>query len=65
MRYWKARGMTRYDMCGGGGYKAKYGGQPIAVPWVRKSRFEFLAKQRDLFKKLYWLMHGLAGRGKR
>jgi CelD/BcsL family acetyltransferase involved in cellulose biosynthesis len=65
MRYWKARGMTRYDMCGGGAYKAKYGGQPISVPWVRKSRFEFLARQRDLFKKLYWLMHRLAGRGKR
>jgi hypothetical protein len=54
MRYWKARGMTRYDMCGGGDYKAKYGGQAIGPLWVRKSKYQFLARQRDLFKQLYW-----------
>jgi hypothetical protein len=54
MRYWKARGMTRYDMCGGGGYKAKYGGETIAPLWIRISKYEFLAKQRDRLKQLYW-----------
>jgi len=62
MRYWKARGITRYDMCGGGNYKAKYGGQTISVPWIRKSRYRFMAVQRDLFKKLYWTAKRVAGR---
>lgn len=65
MRYWKARGMTRYDMCGGGLYKAKYGGQEIAVPWLRHSKFAFVAKQRDWFKQIYWASKRLAGRVKR
>ena len=61
MRYWRARGMSKYDMCGGGLYKAKYGGQVIDVPWVRKSKYEFLAQQRDRAKKLFWLAKRLAG----
>jgi len=62
MRYWKARGMTRYDMGGGGNYKAKYGGDAIAVPWVRKSKYAFLARQRDRAKKFFWFTKRLAGR---
>jgi lipid II:glycine glycyltransferase (peptidoglycan interpeptide bridge formation enzyme) len=45
IRYWKAKGITKYDMGGGGEYKKKYGGQEIKVPWVRKSKhsiFEYL-----------------------
>jgi predicted N-acyltransferase len=45
IRYWKAKGITRYDMGGGGEYKKKYGGKEIKVPWIRKSRhpiFEYL-----------------------
>ncbi len=62
MRYWKARGMTRYDMGGGGNYKAKYGGAAIAVPWARKSKYAILAKQRDRAKRLFWFTKRLAGR---
>jgi CelD/BcsL family acetyltransferase involved in cellulose biosynthesis len=54
MRYWKARGMTRYDMGGAGEYKAKYGGNAIAPLWIRMSKYEFLTKQRDRLKQLYW-----------
>ncbi len=61
MRYWKARGMTRYDMCGGGLYKAKYGGQTIAPLWLRKSKYALLAQQRDRVKKLFWLAKRWAG----
>jgi hypothetical protein len=39
MRYWRSRGVERYDMGGGGRYKSKYGGREIVVPWVRQSRF--------------------------
>lgn len=52
MRYWKSRGITRYDMGGGGRYKEKYGGEPICVPWFRLSRFRLLAQSRDLARRL-------------
>ncbi len=38
MRYWKERGIDRYDMGGGGDYKSQYGGARIVVPWIRMSR---------------------------
>ncbi|HKM81857.1 MAG TPA: GNAT family N-acetyltransferase, partial [Candidatus Acidoferrum sp.] len=37
LRYWKSRGMRWHDWGGGGEYKQKYGGTPIAVPWFFKS----------------------------
>ncbi len=39
MRYWKAVGIRRYDMGGGGEYKRKYGGREIVVPWLRASKY--------------------------
>ncbi|HEV7824618.1 MAG TPA: GNAT family N-acetyltransferase [Mycobacteriales bacterium] len=47
MRYWRARGVTRYDMGGGGEYKRKYGGREIAVPWFRGSRYAVLEPLRS------------------
>ncbi len=38
IKYWKARGMRTFDLVGRGDYKLKYGSEPIAVPWVRKSK---------------------------
>jgi CelD/BcsL family acetyltransferase involved in cellulose biosynthesis len=61
MRYWKARGMTKYDMCGGGAYKAKYCGQVIDVPWLRRSKYEFLAQQRDRAKRVFWFAKKFSG----
>lgn len=52
MKYWKARGVTRYDMGGGGEYKRKYGGYEIAVPWIRKSRYPGLGILRSLAKQM-------------
>jgi hypothetical protein len=39
MRHWKARGMTTFEMGGGGEYKRRYGGEEICTPWARKSRY--------------------------
>ena len=61
MRYWKARGMARYDMGGSGVYKKKYGGTPIAIPWIRKSKYDLLAKQRNRVKRLYRMSQRLRG----
>lgn len=56
MSHWKARGITAYDMGGGGDYKAKYGGAPIEVGWLRTSRFDALERARttvlDLRKRV-------------
>ena len=51
MRYWKARGISRYDMGGAGAYKEKYGPATMTVPWLRRSRYEFIAPLRDTAKK--------------
>ena len=64
MRYWKNRGMLRYDMGGGGSYKEKYGGMKISVPWVHKSKYDFLSKQRQGFKRLYRFAQEMRGRKK-
>jgi predicted N-acyltransferase len=53
MRYWKARGMTRYDMGGGGEYKRKFGGYEIKVPWLRASKYPGIPFLRDLTRHLF------------
>jgi len=53
MRYWKARGMRRYDMGGGGDYKRKFGGFEIRVPWVRVSKYPGIPFVRDLTQHLF------------
>jgi len=46
LRHWKARGMARYDMGGGGEYKKKYGGKWIEVPWIMAPRYRGLLAAR-------------------
>ena len=53
IKYWKAKGITKYDMGGGGEYKRKYGGHDIAVPWGRKSKYAFFEPMRNFGKNLF------------
>jgi hypothetical protein len=53
MKYWKARGMRRYDMGGGGEYKRKFGGYEIQVPWIRASKYPGLPLARVLTQYLF------------
>lgn len=73
MRYWKRRGMCRYDMGGGGEYKRKYGGYDITVPWLQKSKHAWVKPLRALAKHMVYgrqhvrgiterLMRGQSGR---
>jgi CelD/BcsL family acetyltransferase involved in cellulose biosynthesis len=62
MKYWRARGIRRYDMGGGGQYKKKFGGCEIAIPWIRKSKYPGVASLRRLVKYAFerrqkWLGH--------
>jgi hypothetical protein len=60
MKYWKARGMRRYDMGGGGEHKRKFGGCEIGVPWIRASKYAGIALVRDLTQRMfYWRQSGL------
>lgn len=61
MRYWKEKGISRYDMGGGGEYKRKYGGYEIAVPWGRKSKYPFLENLRNLGRELFTLKQRIRG----
>ncbi len=48
MRYWKARGIARYDLGGYMDYKLKYGGEEVAIPGFRRSRSSVIAAARSL-----------------
>lgn len=61
IHYWKERGMTKYDMGGGGEYKRKYGGHEIAVPWVRKSKYSLLERLRNSVKAAHTFRQRLLG----
>ncbi len=51
LRHWKERGVTIFDLGGGGEYKRKYGGQNVFVPHVARSRAEPLWHLREWMRK--------------
>lgn len=61
MRYWKAQGISKYDMGGGGDYKQKYGVEEIIIPWGRKSRYPGLERLRNLGKDAFNLKQKMMG----
>lgn len=61
MMYWKARGMTRYDMGGGGDYKRQYGGRQIAAPWVMVSKYPGLHSLRSCARFAWSLRQRASG----
>jgi CelD/BcsL family acetyltransferase involved in cellulose biosynthesis len=48
IRYWRERGIARYDLGGFMDYKRKYGGQEVLVPGFRRSRSPIVAVARSL-----------------
>jgi Acetyltransferase (GNAT) domain len=52
LRTWRDRGARTFDFGGGGEHKAKYGGTPIEVPWLRCSRVAALEQARELTRRL-------------
>lgn len=61
MLYWKARGVSFFDMGAGGDDKRLYGGDPIAVPWMRASRFGAVSTLRDVAKTVVDLKQRVFG----
>jgi len=64
MKYWKARGIARYDMGGSGDYKRKYGGYDISVPRFMLPRYPMLMTLRNLAERAWKIRQSLAGRGR-
>jgi hypothetical protein len=62
IKYWKQRGVTAYDMNGKGEYKRKYGGNEIAVPWFRLSKYSALAHLRNLSHHLFKARQSFLGK---
>jgi hypothetical protein len=62
MRYWKKRGVQIFDWGGGGAYKLKYGVRPIAIPWLRKSRYGFIEPLRQGAKGIFDIKQHVLGR---
>lgn len=53
LRAWRDRGAVRMNFGGGGSYKAKYGGSPHALPWLRTSRFGAVEHARTVAADIY------------
>ncbi|MEN6450727.1 MAG: GNAT family N-acetyltransferase [Thermoguttaceae bacterium] len=62
IRYWKQRGMRRYDLCGGLGYKRKYGGQPVANMRLRCSRYRIIDWARNAAARSFYTCQRIRGR---
>jgi hypothetical protein len=62
MRYWKERGVERFDLGGGADYKRKYGVTEIPVPFFRSSRYRVLAGARQVAKRGFRLRQAALGR---
>jgi hypothetical protein len=61
MRYWKAKGIKKFDFGGDSEYKRKYGGYQIAIPWIRKSKFPFLESCRYFAQGLFAVQQRIRG----
>ena len=62
MMHAKAHGLNGYDMGGGGEYKRKYGGSEVRIPWIRKSKYVWVASARDMAQRAYRVRQEWAGR---
>jgi lipid II:glycine glycyltransferase (peptidoglycan interpeptide bridge formation enzyme) len=62
IRYWRARNVEKYDMGGGGRYKANFGGRRISVPWLRISKYPIFEHPRQIYKSLWKSGQRILGR---
>jgi hypothetical protein len=66
MRYWRERGVARYDLGGFMEYKRKYGGEEVSIPGFRRSRSPLFAAARSFAPnamRAKQLVFGRLGRG--
>jgi hypothetical protein len=64
MKYWKARGMSSYNLVGTMDFKARFGGRQTSVPMLSKSRNRLIASLRSTAPKILKACLRLAWKGK-
>ena len=62
MRHWRARGITLYDLGGGGDYKAKFGAVIVPTPRYVASRYAVLDAGRSAVRRLFRARQVVVGR---
>lgn len=62
IRYWRERGVVRYDMGGGGDYKAKYGGAEVPTYQFHRSRYRVFRLGRSAIRRMVRTRQVVAGR---
>ena len=62
MRYWRSMGIVRYDMGGGGDYKAQYGGIEMPTYWFHRSRYRVFGFGRSAVRRLVRARQVVLGR---
>lgn len=65
MRYWKERGIARYDLGGFMDYKRKYGGEEVSIPGFRRSRSPLISALRSAAPQAMRSKQRLVGRLRR
>lgn len=65
MRHWRAHGASRYDMVGGGDYKAAYGGSETVWTHLHRSRFPGLPAARSAYRSVVRVRQIMVGRRRR
>jgi hypothetical protein len=61
IKYFKRQGMRFLDLGGASEYQKKFGGYPIAVPWIRKSRSRSIAFLRSAAEFLFYERRHIVG----
>jgi CelD/BcsL family acetyltransferase involved in cellulose biosynthesis len=64
MTYWRERGISVYDMGGGGDYKRKYGGVETSFPWFRMSKHRSISYMRNFAQQYVKTRQVLLGKWK-
>lgn len=62
MNAWRDRGYRILDLGGAGAYKEKYHPRPTPVPWIRVSKYPFIAPLREVARVAIVARQRVAGR---
>jgi hypothetical protein len=62
MKYWKSRGIKKFDMGGGGDYKKKYGVHSIEIPRFIASKYRSLIMLRNRAKFIWKIRQKFKGK---
>ncbi len=54
IRYWRDKGIKKFDMVGDRPYKRKFGSEHVDFPMFKIGKYKFIVKGRDFSEKIYF-----------